>query len=1023
MKRNLLACGLFSIFFSAFSPCLGEKTALTSGLTFYAGFEKSLAADNCAGARSFAGSYSAAPGKVGNGFLSKPSQASYPCAANLTRKKGTLSFWVKLAVEIGSLKKDYALFSTTDPDSMKLVYVQVHHVIFDLTACSPPGKDWTWDWSLHVPVESIPKDCWTHVVLTWDKRLPETVEGVTLEGGETRKTQKKIYINGKLAGSGEVPGIDGADEGSFTLGGGIPGVYDELMVWDRVLTSSEIEALYNKPEATAKEVKALPPLTRVKEWLVYPELVYRNYIDSLIAPGEKFAIDVPLVNRTDKVQAGKLSLRLLDMWERPCGQPRIIDFKMNPKTSAKFPAVFVPDKFGIFKIEAAIDINGRKDFRDITSFACIPAGNPPFHPFFGGHTNCETNMPEMARRLGFASHRVHDMTQYTWWSRMEPARGKFMMLQEYLNDTISKLKFHQLGQWYGAPYWAVTLSNGKNPDPPKDLENLNVYPPGWMPTDMKAYENYVRESIKRFPVIKEWEIWNEPYCSYFFTGSVEDYVNLCKVSYETAKSINPSLTIYAMFDDGFWGKAIMKNGAWKYCDGLSYHDYCVPGRWDAELQRIKNYREFVKKNTGKDMPLINSEGGISGTTFLRGLDFPELPPEYKREPMSFRPAAERIIQYYITSMAEGVRQWYYYYHQPVGESNSYSSWSTVEITRTPKPFVVALCMLTWQLDGGTFAAARELKGPLYAYLFDRKDGDSVAVLWTVDEGEVDLKHPGRFFDLMGNEIQNPGVMRITPTPVYLQFKGKAAQLAKTLDDAAVTIVKNPVKKKEVKSEIIPPKKMKDYAVARELGETRLIPLDLRPIVNMGLADERAADGKGGWTDEGPFNDMRDLTPGRHKWLGVPFLIIDPAENKGKSVLTLKGMTLLAGPEKSPPIPVDRKVRGFFFAQAANYCQNPGATAGAYKILYGDGKVETVPLVMGMNIYDWWWDCLENEDSRTIPIPAKESIGGAGHNRFLRIWYWENTRRNVPVKSITLTTQPGSPAALILLGITAAVWDK
>jgi hypothetical protein len=372
-------------------------------------------------------------------------------------------------------------------------------------------------------------------------------------------------------------------------------------------------------------------------------------------------------------------------------------------------------------------------------------------------------------------------------------------------------------------------------------------------------------------------------------------------------------------------------------------------------------------------------------------------------------------------MGEGIRRWYYYFHQPIGEGTSYSSWSTVEITCTPKPFTVALCQLAWQLDGGTFAAAKELKGPLYAYLFDRKDGNSVAVLWTVDEGEVNLKHSGRFFDVMGNEIKNPGLMRITPTPVYLRFKGNAAQLGRTLDDAAVTIVKVPVKREEIKSGITPPTKMDDYSIANELGESRLIPLDLRSAVNMGLADEKGSDGKGGWTDEGPFNDMRDLTPGRHKWLGVPFLVIDPVENQGKAVLTLKGMTLPNGPDKSSPIPVGRKVRGFFFAQAANYAQNPGATAGAYKILYADGKVETLPIVMRTNIYDWWWDWQEGEDSRTVAIPAKESLGGAGQNRFLRIWYWENTRQDVPVKSITMTTQAGSPAALVLLGITAAVW--
>ncbi len=995
-----------------------EEKTLTSGLTFYAGFEKSLEPDNCAGAHAFGGLYSPAPGKVGNGFINKPSKVGYPCASNLTRKKGTLSFWVKPAVDIGSLKTDDTLFSAHDPNSMHLTYIQAHQVFYDLTAFTPPGKDWTWDWSLAVPVSSVPKNRWTHIVLTWDKRLPSGTEGPTLSGGETRKAQKKIYINGKLAGSVEIPGIDGADEGNFNLGGNIPGVYDELMVWDRVLAFSEIKTLYEKPEAAAKEAKALPPLARVKEWFVYPELVYRNYNDSLVGPGEKYAVDVPLVNRTDKVQTGKLVLRLLDLWEKPAGRPVTIDFKLDPKAAAKFPAAFIPEKLGTFKIEAIVEIAGRKDSRDITSFACIPPGNPPHHPFFGGHINHTPTMPEMARRLGFSAQRDHNMTQYTWWSRMEPHRGNFMMIDKNLYDDTVTQKFDQMGQWFGTPYWAVTLPNGKNPDPP---QNLMDYPQGWMPTDLKAYANYVRESLKRFPTIPEWEIFNEPWSSFFFKGSVEDYVNLCKISYETAKSVNPNLTVYAMFDNGFWGKAIMKAGAWKYCDGLTYHYYCEPGRWDDALQAIKSYRDFVKKNTGKDMPLLNSEGGIEGTTFLRGLDFPDLPPEYKRKPMNFRPAAERIVQYYVTSMAEGIRRWYYYFHQPVGESNSYSSWSTVEITCTPKPFAVALCMLTWQLDGGTFTAVKELKGPLYAYLFDRKDGDSVAVLWTVDGGEVDLKHPGRFFDLMGNEIKNPGTMRITPTPVYLRCKGKAAQLAKSLEAASITVIKAPVKKEEIKSEAAPPKKMENYSIASELGEDRLLPLDLQAVVNMGLADEKASDGKGGWTDEGPFNDMRDLAPGRHKWLGVPFDIIDPVENHGKAVLTLKGMTFPNGPEKSAAIPVGRKVRGLFFAQAANYAQNPGAVAGAYKILYADGKVETLPITMGTNIYDWWWDWQEGEDSRTIPIPAKESLGGAGHNRFLRIWYWENTRQDVPVKSITMTTQPGSPAALVLLGVTAAVW--
>jgi hypothetical protein len=186
---------------------------------------------------------------------------------------------------------------------------------------------------------------------------------------------------------------------------------------------------------------------------------------------------------------------------------------------------------------------------------------------------------------------------------------------------------------------------------------------------------------------------------------------------------------------------------------------------------------------------------------------------------------------------------------------------------------------------------------------------------------------------------------------------------------------------------------------------------------MGLMDEKGSDGVGGWTDEGPFNDMRDLTPGRHKWLGVPFEIVNPSANSGKAVVVLKGNTLPNGPESSEPIAVDRKVRGLFFLHSANYAQVKGATAGAYVIRYTDGKELSVPITIATNIYDWWFDWQEGEDSRTVVVKAKEGLGGENQPRFLRMWYWENPRQDIAVQSIRMTTEKGSPAALVLLGIT------
>lgn len=76
---------------------------------------------------------------------------------------------------------------------------------------------------------------------------------------------------------------------------------------------------------------------------------------------------------------------------------------------------------------------------------------------------------------------------------------------------------------------------------------------------------------------------------------------------------------------------------------------------------------------------------------------------------------------------------------------------------------------------------------------------------------------------------------------------------------------------------------------------------------MGFADPVAGDGKGGWSDQGPDNDAHNF-----KWrspatfANVPFAVIDPAKNNGRSVLTMRATNFPAGLEEAeiplPPVP-------------------------------------------------------------------------------------------------------------------------
>ena len=64
-------------------------------------------------------------------------------------------------------------------------------------------------------------------------------------------------------------------------------------------------------------------------------------------------------------------------------------------------------------------------------------------------------------------------------------------------------------------------------------------------------------------------------------------------------------------------------------------------------------------------------------------------------------------------------------------------------------------------------------------------------------------------------------------------------------------------------------------------------VDLKSAVNRGFRDETAGDGRGGWFDhQGPANDMSGFKSGVRNFSGVPFRIIDPAVNGGRSCVAV-----------------------------------------------------------------------------------------------------------------------------------------
>ena len=133
-------------------------------------------------------------------------------------------------------------------------------------------------------------------------------------------------------------------------------------------------------------------------------------------------------------------------------------------------------------------------------------------------------------------------------------------------------------------------------------------------------------------------------------------------------------------------------------------------------------------------------------------------------------------------------------------------------------------------------------------------------------------------------------------------------------------------------------------------EQKFTPLDLRPFANRGFADDVEGDGKGGWGDGGPNNDLRDFTLyGTQYFCGVEFDIINPASNNDKSCIVLSGQHDPNLP-LSVEIDVNRKAGGAYFLHAVSWAN---ASSGKYIFSYADGTEYAHELVLKQDIADWW----------------------------------------------------------------------
>ncbi len=133
-----------------------------------------------------------------------------------------------------------------------------------------------------------------------------------------------------------------------------------------------------------------------------------------------------------------------------------------------------------------------------------------------------------------------------------------------------------------------------------------------------------------------------------------------------------------------------------------------------------------------------------------------------------------------------------------------------------------------------------------------------------------------------------------------------------------------------------------------------VPVSLRGVANRGFRDEVEDDRKGGWTDQGPTNDLAAFTPGTQALAGVTFDVADPATNDGRAALVLSHSGR-GGVAASAVVPVpDRPVwRNLYLLHAGERLPDDGATVGRLRVRYADGTEGVQAVQVGRDVGNWW----------------------------------------------------------------------
>ncbi len=350
----------------------------------------------------------------------------------------------------------------------------------------------------------------------------------------------------------------------------------------------------------------------------------------------------------------------------------------------------------------------------------------------------------------FGAWRLWD-SQVTW-PDLEPRRGEWHLdlLKQYL-DIAEQHHVEVLLTLGMTPTWAASRPSENSTH---GLGGAST------PRDLRAWENYISiiATLGRGR-IRAYEIWNEPNWPHFYSGTVEQMLELARVAYSTIKKIDPSAIVVtpavAMPGHGAqWLEKYLAAGGGNFADVIGVHFY-VEGASDPEamLAEIAQVKQLRVRYGLENKPIWNTETGWSK------------PKQFKSE----EEAAAFVVRAYLLNWAAGVERFYWY-----AWDNRH--WVTLYLTQsdrtTPTLAANAYGTVEGWLLGATVTGCDSQHDGSWICVLQTNSGKSSRVLWnpTTTENITIPKswHAATVIDLRGETTRLGTALRVGPSPVLLE---------------------------------------------------------------------------------------------------------------------------------------------------------------------------------------------------------------------------------------------------------------